>query len=82
MTETTMIGIGMHDVAWHDRFYCHVASIFGGIDFSRWAAFGGWGEGYKVLAMIEGTILLQASASRKSGSPVPPFGAPRVGLDR
>jgi GNAT superfamily N-acetyltransferase len=38
---------------WHDRFFRHVSDIFGGIDFSRWAALGGWGKDYEVLAVVE-----------------------------
>ena len=58
MSETDIIEIGPRDTAWHQRFFRHAADIFGGIDFVRCAALGGWGENYRVLAVVEGEELV------------------------
>lgn len=48
-----IIEIGCHDTRWHAPFFRHVADAFGDIDFQRWAAAGGWGGGYSVMALLE-----------------------------
>jgi GNAT superfamily N-acetyltransferase len=57
MAEADIFSIGPTDVVWHDRFFHHAAEIFG-VDFSRWAARGGWQENYRVVAAVEGSEII------------------------
>jgi GNAT superfamily N-acetyltransferase len=38
---------------WHEPFFAHVAEVFPGVDFRRWAALGGWAPSYDVLAFTD-----------------------------
>lgn len=47
------IRITATDRAWHEPFFAHVADVFSGIDFRRWAALDAWSAEYDVLAFVD-----------------------------
>lgn len=53
------------DRTWHEAFFTHVAEVFPGVDFRRWAALGGWTTDYEVLVAMEaGQIVASVGCSR------------------
>jgi predicted N-acetyltransferase YhbS len=53
------------DRTWQEALFTHVAEVFPGIDFHRWAALGGWTVDYEVLVVIEdGQLVASVGCSR------------------
>lgn len=74
------------DREWHQAFLEFVPRVFPGISFRRWAACGGWDDGYRAFAVADGDrIVANASLSRTDlvlhGRPVRGWQLGAVGTD-